>query len=309
MKNQKKFLRRWIMIALLYIPLGWAFAALNANDSKSADKPKVLVETTKLIEDMKTVLVPARVEAKVQSLVSADVEGHVVQILKPLGASVRVGETVLFLENKDPGFTYAKVPVRSPISGVISQFQIGPMARVARGDRLFVVMDPKHLKLSAEISSLDAELLHSGSLGVFKSANGEFPIRVVGLSPLVDSRTGTAAAELEFVPVQETKKQLIGSAAVGVIGQASFENKKGRILLLPETSLTYQQGKPFVRVINDKKQVEKRPVVLGEQRESFFVAKSGILPGETLILRSSRPVKEGEAIEIEGEQSQSPETK
>jgi hypothetical protein len=72
------------------------------------EKPKVLVELAKLVDDQINILVPARVEAKIQSLVTADVEGHAVQILKPLGAVVQAGETVLFLENKDPGFTYRK---------------------------------------------------------------------------------------------------------------------------------------------------------------------------------------------------------
>ena len=45
--------------------------------------------------------------------------------------------------------------------------------------------------------------------------------------------------------------------------------------------------------------VGKKPVELGEQRESLYVVKSGLDPGEKVVLRSSRSVKDGDAIEIE----------
>jgi biotin carboxyl carrier protein len=286
---------------------GFAFSAVAPTE-----KPKVLIELAKLVDDKLSILVPARIEAKIQSLVSADVEGHAVQILKPLGAAVKAGETVLFLENKDPGFTFAKVPIRSPISGVISQFHIGAMSKVGRGDRLFVVMDPKALKIMAEISSLDSGLLTVGSRGLFNSGKEERQIRVVGLSPLVDPRTGTASAELEFIderrgPTQvDQSKQ--GAPAIGTIGQAKFHIKKGAVILLPENSVVYQDGKPAIRVIKADNSTEKRSVELGEQRENLYVVKSGILAGDRVVVRSSRAIREGEAIEIEESKPPAPAT-
>lgn len=276
-------------------------AAINSAD-KPVDKPKVLIEEAKLSDDQKRILVPARVEAKIQSTLTADIEGHVTQILKPLGSVVKAGEIILFLENKDPGFTYAKVPVRSPMTGVLSQLMTSQMSKVSRGDKLFTIINPKSLRISTEFSSLDASLIKPGTKGVFKINSTINNVRVVGVSPLIDSRTGTASAELEFMSPH------LDLPSIGSIGQIYFELSQGQIMLLPENSLFYQEGRPLIRVLKADNLVEKKPVELGEQRENLFVIKSGLKAGDKVIVRSSRPIKEGEAIEIEKPQIPSTES-
>jgi len=260
------------------------------------EKPKVVLEEIKLLEDKKRLIVPVKVEAKIQSLVSADIEGHVTRLLKPLGSVVKAGEVILFLENKDPGFTYAAVPIRSPVAGVISQIWTSQMAKVNRGDKLFTVINPKSLKLSTEIPSHDLQLIQSGLTGEFKmdlQQGTSLPIRVIGVSPLVDARTGTASAELEFTDL----KQVL--PPIGSIGQVTFEIVQGKILTIPEASLVFQEGKPMVRVLKGNNQFDKKAIELGEQRDSSFVVKSGIAQGDKIVVRSSRPLKEGDTLEIE----------
>ena len=119
------------------------------------------------------------------------------------------------------------------------------------------------------------------------------PIRVVGISPLVDARTGTASAELEFSDL----KQVL--PPIGSIGQVSFEIIQGKIMTIPEASLVFQEGKPMVRVLKGQNQFDKKPIELGEQRDSSFVVKSGIAQGDKIVVRSSRPLKEGDTLEVE----------
>ncbi|MBC7464734.1 MAG: HlyD family efflux transporter periplasmic adaptor subunit [Bdellovibrio sp.] len=277
-----------------------AFAA-SSDSAKPVDHPKVLLEEIKTLDDKKRIIVPVKVEAKIQSLVSADIEGHVTKILKPLGSTVKAGETILFLENKDPGFTYAAVPVRSPVAGVVSQIWTSQMAKVSRGDKLFTVINPKTLKLSAEFPSSDLYSVSSGLTGEFKvdsSRDLKLAIRVVGVSPLVDARTGTASAELEFTDTQAILPQ------IGTIGQATFEINQGSIIMIPEASLVFQDGKPMVRVLKGKNEFSKKAVVLGEQRDSSYVVKSGVAMGEKIVVRSSRPLKEGDVLDIEANKTE-----
>lgn len=260
------------------------------------DRPQVVLEEVKLLEDKKRILIPVKVEAKIQSLVGADIEGHVTRLTKQLGSVVKAGEIVLFLENKDPGFTYAAVPVRSPVAGVISQIWTSQMAKVSRGDKLFTVINPKSLKLSAEIPSHDLYAIQAGQTGQFKmdtQNENNLSIRVIGISPLVDARTGTASAELEFT---DTKQIL---PPIGSIGQVSFEVTKGQVMTIPEASLVFQEGKPMVRVLKGNNQFDKKPIELGEQRDSFFVVKSGIAQGDKIVVRSSRPLKDGDILDVE----------
>lgn len=284
------------MKSLFSLAVCCSFSLMAYAEIKPADKPRVLLEEIKLLDDNKRIIVPVKVEAKIQSLVSADIEGHVTRILKPLGSLVRQGEVILYLENKDPSYTYAAVPVRSPINGVLSQMHTSQMTKVNRGDKLFAVINPKSLKLSAEFPSSDVISVRSGLMGKFKinsQSDFDLPIKITGISPLVDSRTGTASAEFEFTDLKKTLPP------IGSIGQATFEINQGSIIMIPEASLVFQEGKAMVRVLKGTNAFSKKSIVLGEQRDNNFVVKSGIQKGDKIIVRSSRPLKEGEIFEVD----------
>ncbi len=154
-----------ISVVFSFLPLA---SASVESFSKTVTPAKALVAKANWQKDEKRILVPAKVEAKIQTLVTADIEGYIVQIEKKLGAVVKQGEIVLYLENKDPGFTFAKVPVRAPISGVLSMLPISQMLKVNRGDKLFTVVNPNSLHLMTEISSNDVQTLKIGTTGVFR---------------------------------------------------------------------------------------------------------------------------------------------
>ncbi|MGZ3695457.1 MAG: efflux RND transporter periplasmic adaptor subunit [Bdellovibrionota bacterium] len=296
----------WAILSVAAISLIGTISLFSSKANSSVvaptpDKAKVLIQEMKTSDDTRRLLVPAMVEAKMSSLVTAEVEGFVTKIVKPLGSRVKSGEVVLYVENKDPAFTYAKVPVRSPISGVVSQFSAALMTRVSRGDKLFVVMDPRELKLTAEIPGSDLAMIKPGTAGVFKQNLDDkegAPLRVSGISPLVDPRTGTAAAELEFV-ITKGKEPALPS--IGMVGHALFEMSRGKILLIPESALGYLDGKPSVKILDAAGKVKRKDIELGEQKESLLVVKSGLAEGEKLIVRSNRNVKDGEAVDVESE--------
>jgi multidrug efflux pump subunit AcrA (membrane-fusion protein) len=285
--------------------------ALSSTSAPAPDKAKVILQEMKQTDDTRRLLVPTKVEARVASLVTAEAEGFVTRIVKSLGSRVKAGDVILYVENKDPAFTYAKVPVRSPVTGVVSQMMPSLMSRVSRGDKLFVVMDPKELKLTAEIPGSELSLISPGTPGVFKQNLDDkegSPIRVSGISPLVDPRTGTAAAELEFVipkasPKKAGSKEPASAVpalpSIGMVGHALFEMSRGKVLLIPESALGYADGKPTVKVLDGKGLVVRKNIELGEQKESLLVVKSGLEAGEKLIVRSNRTVKDGEAVDVD----------
>jgi multidrug efflux pump subunit AcrA (membrane-fusion protein) len=296
----------WAAASLLILALIGSLALFGKSAESSVppparEKAKVLIQDMKSTDDTLRLLVPAKVEAKVASLVTAEAEGFVTKISKPLGSKVRSGEVVLYVENKDPAYTYAKVPVRAPVAGVVSQMMPSLMSRVSRGDKLFVVMDPKELKLTAEIPGSDLAVVHPGSTGIFKlnlDDKAGTPLRVSGISPLVDPRTGTASAELEFV-IAKGKTPALPS--IGMVGHALFESTRGKVLLIPESALGYVDGKPMVKVLGADGNVKRKMIELGEQKETQLIVKSGLAEGEKLIVRASRNVKDGEAVDVESE--------
>lgn len=320
--NKKNFMiLRTLSVAFSLMASPLLFST-PSSETKKNDLPHVSLEEIKTQTDSKHIFLPVKVEPKIQSLMSADVEGNVTRILKPLGAKVKAGEVVLYLENKDPGFTYAPVPVRSPVTGILSQIWISQMSKVLRGDKLFMVINPNSLKLTGEFPGSDLGLTKPGMVGTLKIdslKSKEFAIRLTGVSPLLDPRTGTASAEFELVinaKATSSKSSAISKSStstssltlppIGSVGQAHFEIDQGEIILIPEAALIYREGKPLVRILQGTDKFTKKPIDLGEQRDSSYVVKSGVSKGEKIIVRSSRPLKDGETVEVE---SASPSTK
>jgi len=136
-------MKKWAALFSVLVALTGVLALFSTQKAQSSAAPvaferaKVLVQEMKISEDTKRLLVPTKVEAKVASVVTAEVEGFVTKIVKPLGSKVKSGEVVLYVENRDPAFTYAKVPVRSPVAGVVSQMSPSVMSRVSRTNYLW----------------------------------------------------------------------------------------------------------------------------------------------------------------------------
>lgn len=289
----------FLFCALMFSP---AFAA-NPSGPVNASKPKVIIQNIKSTTDLRRFLYPARVEPKVNSVVTAETEGHVRKILKTLGSPVRAGEIVLYLENRDPAFTYSAIAVRAPVSGVVSLLAIQLMGHVGKGDKLFAVMNVDSLRVSAEVPAAEVSTLQLGARGEFQmdfNSNLKYPIRLVGLSPIVDPRTGTATAEIEFFkdPKMSSRNKMVIPPA-GSVGQVSFETTSGQIIMVPESAIGYVEGKPTVKVLDNENRSRRQIIELGEQREALFVVKTGLKSGDRMVVRANRNVKDGEEIEIE----------
>ena len=300
--NKKTYIYSGIVAAVIFGLTAYALKLSSAKQVNAADtddeKAKVVIQVLKPADDKLQIVVPAKVEAKTQSTVQSNIDAHVVSLNKSIGSTVKKGDIVLFLENKEPGFTYAKVPIRSPISGNISQIMVAEMTKVARGDKLFSVVDPSTMKIFAEFGTKDLPYLKIGTAGKFKSLNSntaDINVNVKGISPLVDPRTGTAAAELEFTDGVKDNGML------GTIGQVVIEVTLGQVMLIPETALSYSEGKPLVKIANEKNQIERKMIELGPQRDDLYVIKSGVIAGDKVVVRSSRNIRDGDTVEIQSE--------
>lgn len=271
-----------------------AFAATEK--AQAAEKPKVVIQTLEAKSDLNKIIVPARVEAKVFTHVVATAEGNLTRIQKDLGAAVNKGDVVGYIENQDPGYTFAPVPLRSPTSGVVSQFFVPLMSRVNRGDRVFSVINPESLKVVAEIPASETSKVRSQKAAVFLlngSAEKTFEVSLKAMSPLVDPRTGTSTAEFEF----NLKKQ--APPAVGMVGQLSFQIDNGKVLAIPENAIFYFQGESYVRIINAENKIQRKKIALGPQKDNTFVVTDGLIAGEKVIVRSSKALKDNEEADVD----------
>ena len=63
--------------------------------------------------------------------------------------------------------------------------------------------------------------------------------------------------------------------------------------------MSYFEGNPSVKVIDAQNKARRVKIEINELRESSVLIKSGLNPGDQLIVRSNKSLKEGEEVEIE----------
>jgi len=75
-------------------------------------------------------------------------------------------------------------------------------------------------------------------------------------------------------------------------------------LLIPDRALGADQAQKFVYVINAEKKVEFRPVTVGPMIDGLRVVKTGLQPGESIIVEGLLRVRPGVVVD-----AKPPETK
>lgn len=276
-------------LLLFLAATGWAAPDKN--------RPPATVLTSPLVaQELSDQLVyPARVIPKINTVVLAETDGIVSQLLTPLGQKVKKHQTLMTITHTDPVYRYAPMRVITPVQGIVSAIDVTEGTQVNRGQRLASVTDPSKVRLTVEVPSLDLPSLKVGQPGEFKVSGGtaSLPVLLRGLSPFVDPATGTATAELEVA-----KPEQASSLAPGQIGQVTFKANARQGLSIPDHAVFYHGNDTLVRVL-DGNRSKTLKVSLGKRSRGYVEVLQGLAPGQTLIERTSRYVSDGEAVEAQ----------
>ena len=272
----------------------FASAAVDSSQDPAKAPASVTVQTLHRGEEFDTLLFPARTYSRVQTNLYAEGEGIVRSLPANVGQKVSKQEALMVIQNTDPVYQYAPIRVKSPVSGVVSALEVKQGAHVMKGMLLASVTDPSKLRITIEVPAQDLALVVAGRTGEFKSSSLPHPVKVkvLGVSPLVDSKTGTATADLEL-----TESALIPT---GAVGQVSLKTNIHSAMVIGEDALIYRDGKPTLRTIVDGK-IKLLGVELGASRRGKVEIKTSIPDGQTAVLRASRFVTDGEKVIIESE--------
>jgi membrane fusion protein, copper/silver efflux system len=173
--------------------------------------------------------------------------------------------------------------LRSPISGVVTAKNVVEGARLAPSDipfeitdlsRVWVQVDVYEAELSRAKVGLAAELTTQASPGkVFKG-------RIAFVDPVMDPKTRTARARLEFPnPQGELKPEMFGEVALK--GQAR------RGLLIPLDAVLDAGTTKVAFVALGEGKFESREVTTGITAGEKVEIRSGLKAGEDVVVRAS----------------------
>ena len=121
------------------------------------------------------------------------------------------------------------------------------------------------------------------------------------LAPNEDRATGTITLRGVF----ENPDELLSA---GFFAKMRVKSANYSALLVPENVIGFDQSRRFVWVIDEKNQVQYRPVTLGQAQGKFRVIKDGISPQDLVVIEGGQRLKAGatvnpERISLEGGQS------
>lgn len=186
----------------------------------------------------------------------------------------------------------SRTNITAPFGGYITerQVELGQSVRVQQ--QLFRLAAFSPLYADVHLSEQETDLIIPGQqarvlLGANErdSAQG----RVARISPIVDDSTGTVKVTIELLPVDRNFRP---GAFVRVNIQT---DTRQNAVLIPKRAILEEDGENYIFTA-DGETAHRRKVALGYENASEVEVRSGVRPGETVIVAGQGNLKEGSKI-------------
>jgi len=192
---------------------------------------------------------------------------------------------------------YREIPVTSPISGVISQRWIDVGDMVPAKQKLFEIQSSDRLRAEAPVSELDLRKLKMGqSVRIFADACPEktFEGRISRIHPQIDTRTRNGLVEVGLLDPCPNLKPGMFVRAVFVLRR--LENA----IAIPAEALIERPTVQTCFVVNDEK-AHERTLQTGLVEKGWVEIRSGLSPGDLVVVEGQQQLKDGAAVKIQSE--------
>ncbi|HIK04257.1 MAG TPA: efflux RND transporter periplasmic adaptor subunit [Trichormus sp. M33_DOE_039] len=192
----------------------------------------------------------------------------------------------------------------SPITGVVTEKVTEPGNLLQAGGEALKIADFSRVKVVVQVSELELSQIQVGqSVEVRLDAfpQDKFIGRVTRISPTAD-----ATARLIPVEVVIPNNNNIGS---GLLARVIFATQTPQRVVVSQTALQKpakttapaEEKNGTIYVVTDsagQTKVTSRAVTLGEKADGKVEILSGLQPGDRYVVRSGRPLKDGEAVRL-----------
>ncbi|BAY65154.1 RND family efflux transporter MFP subunit [Calothrix brevissima NIES-22] len=211
----------------------------------------------------------------------------------------------------------------SPIAGVITEKVTEPGNLLQAGGEVLKIADFNRVKVVVQVSELELGQIKIGqSVEVRLDAfpNQTLVGRVARISPAAD-------ATARLIPVEVVIPNSEGKIGSGLLARVNFATQAAQRVVVPQTAIQKpprnqaasqttankqasdkQTGTLFVITNTEgKAKVTARAVTLGKRADAKVEILSGLQAGESYVVRSGKPLKDGDAVRLSiiSEKSQS----
>ncbi len=189
--------------------------------------------------------------------------------------------------------------LKSPIAGVVLERVTDPGNLIQPGDEVLTIGDFQTVKVRVLVSELALGKIRQGqSVQVKLDAfpNESYQGTVTRISPAANQET-------RQVPVEVTLPNPEGRIGSGLLARVSFPPQGSEQVVIPETALQEETENNTATVFTLNRTmeppiVEAQTVQIGDRANNEVEILSGLAPETAYIVRSSRPLKSGEAVQL-----------
>jgi RND family efflux transporter MFP subunit len=190
--------------------------------------------------------------------------------------------------------------ITSPIEGIVLKQMVEPGRGVRSGDEILKLGNFKQVTVKTQVSDLEVPKIRVGQtvqVALDSLAQREFMGKVSRVSASSDPT-------IRLVPVEVTINnpgKLIGN---GLLARVRFAQETTKQILVPETALQRaKNNNSFLFIVQregdgTQARVYNRPVSLGNQANGQVEVITGLSSGESFVVRSDKPLKDGEIVRL-----------
>jgi membrane fusion protein (multidrug efflux system) len=185
--------------------------------------------------------------------------------------------------------------IRAPFAGVVGLTDIDLGARVDDETVLTTLDDLTEVEVQFSLpETLFAEIAIAQPVNARSAA---FPGRAfTGRVAHIDTRIDPISRAFKVRAVIPNPEGVLPS---GMFMSLTLTLSESEALVVPEEAIVVQAADTFVFVVENGR-ATRRTVVTGQRREGVVAVRSGLEPGETVLVRGLQRVRDGSAVKILG---------
>lgn len=181
-----------------------------------------------------------------------------------------------------------KLPIRSPITGVVARRELTPGSRVDAGSLLFAVVDPSLVWLRVHVPATQASSLTPAARATFRLEGTERvyeSVRTVAVGSVVDPASRTLPALFEV----ENPDRSIKVGAHARVFLRTGDTERG--VTIPDSALLEEDGRPVAYVQAGGERFERRELTLGPREGGRVLVREGIRAGERVVTGAAYQIR------------------
>jgi HlyD family secretion protein len=194
--------------------------------------------------------------------------------------------------------SYARL--NSPITGVVTEKITEPGNLLQPGSEVLKIADFSRVKVVVQVSELELANIQVGQsvqvrLDAFPGKT--FVGKVERISPVAD-------ATARLIPIEIVITNSEGKIGSGLLARVNFASPTPQRVVVPQTAIGESKSNSptqtlfTIQATEGKAKVKAKTVTVGKTADGKVEILSGLKPGEKYVVRSSKPLKDGEMVNL-----------